>query len=107
MKLALTILLCLHGIIHVMGFLKSFNIAKIEELKLPIAKIWGIIWLLTCILFLTSAFVIYIEHSLGLTISISAIIISQILAFKFWSDAKFSTLANLIIVGLICTIHLV
>lgn len=41
-----------HGLIHLMGFVKGFELAKVDQLTQPISRLSGIIWLATCGLFL-------------------------------------------------------
>lgn len=43
--IVLALLLFFHGLIHSMGFIKSFHLAQINELKTVISKPIGIIWL--------------------------------------------------------------
>jgi len=98
MAVFLIIILILHGFIHLFGFLKAFNLANFEELKMPISKLWGIVWLLAFLLFAITAIFKIIDNSLWHQTTITAIVISQLLLFKFWNDAKYGTIFNLIIV---------
>jgi hypothetical protein len=38
MKTAIIVIILLHGLIHLMGFVKSFGLADISELTLPISS---------------------------------------------------------------------
>ena len=96
-KTLFSLLLLLHGIIHVLGFVKAFNIAELKELTLPVSKSLGVIWLLTFILFCFTLIQYLINEEKWWLIAIIVVIISQTVIFLFWTDAKFGTIPNLII----------
>lgn len=97
MRIALLILIGIHGIIHLLGFLKAFELSELDTISQPISKTLGIVWLLTFVLFaITTTLLTF--HSIYWWISgFLAVIISQVLVFNYWSDAKFGTIINLII----------
>lgn len=96
-----TILLCallvIHGLIHLMGFVKAFQLAEIKELQLPISKPFGAAWLLTSILFVAAAVGCALEISYWLLMLLAAVLLSQFLVFKYWNDAKYGTLINVLL----------
>jgi hypothetical protein len=51
MKILFTFIVFIHGLIHIMGFLKAFHIAEINQLQTTISKPIGVLWLLATILF--------------------------------------------------------
>ncbi len=97
MRTALTILISLHGLIHLIGFLKAFDIYSAKELTLPISKPRGILWLLAAVLMVLAAVCYGIDTSYGWVIALAALAVSQVLIFSFWKDAKFGTIANVIL----------
>ncbi|QRM89740.1 hypothetical protein FG167_11055 [Lacinutrix sp. WUR7] len=97
MRIALIILIGIHGIIHLFGFLKAFGISEFNAISQPISKTFGLIWLLTFVIFaITMILLIFQSHFWWLS-GFLAVIASQVLIFNYWSDAKFGTIANLII----------
>jgi len=97
MRIALIILIGIHGVIHLFGFLKAFGISEFNAISQPISKSYGTLWLLTFILF-TITVIFYLIHSDYWWLSgFLAVITSQVLIFNYWSDAKFGTIANLMI----------
>ena len=54
LKIGFIILLILHGLIHLMGFVKAFHIATVNPLSQSISKFNGVLWLLTGFVFLFS-----------------------------------------------------
>ncbi len=97
MRTALSLLIGIHGLIHLLGFLKAFNIYTAKELTLPIAKPWGIVWLIAAVLVLAAAVFHGCNWSYGWLVAVPALIASQALIIYFWKDAKFGTIANVIL----------
>lgn len=52
MKILFTIVMLLHGLIHVMGFAKAFHYGNDTILTKNISKPQGVIWLVTATFFL-------------------------------------------------------
>jgi len=90
-----------HGLIHFMGFAKAFNYGNITQIAKEISKVSGTLWLMTAFLFITSTFLFLLKKDAWLAFGLLAVIISQILIFAVWQDAKFGTIANVIILGVI------
>jgi hypothetical protein len=97
MRIALIILIGIHGIIHLFGFLKAFGISEFNAISQPISKAYGILWLLTFILFAITIVLNLIHSNYWWLSGFLAVIASQVLIFNYWSDSKFGTIANLII----------
>lgn len=97
MRIALTILIGIHTIIHLFGFLKAFELSDFNAINQPISKTFGIVWLLTFILFSITTTLLVFHSSYWWISGFLAVIISQILIFNYWEDAKFGTIVNLII----------
>ncbi|GAB4160673.1 MAG: hypothetical protein Tsb0033_16980 [Winogradskyella sp.] len=97
MRTALIILIGIHGIIHLFGFLKAFGISEFNAISQPISKTFGLVWLLTFILFALVMVLLLVQSNYWWLSGFLAVIVSQILIFNYWSDTKFGTIANLII----------
>lgn len=97
MRIALIIGIGIHGLIHLLGFFKAFGLSEISPISQPISKTHGLIWLLTSLLFVSTSILILIRDEYWWLSGFLALIISQILIIIYWSDAKFGTLANVII----------
>ncbi|MEW5675457.1 DUF6544 family protein [Flavobacterium enshiense] len=97
MKILLAIFLFLHGLIHLMGFAKAFQYGSIPQLKTEISKLTGIFWLIASFLFIGSGVLLLLSYNFWMFTTIPALMISQVLIFKSWSDAKYGALANIII----------
>jgi len=97
MRIAFIILIALHGLIHLMGFFKAFGLSAVEQITLTISKPVGMIWLIAFVIFSFLAIMFFLGHSNWWIVGFAAVVISQILITIYWQDAKFGTVANLII----------
>lgn len=97
MRIALIILIGIHGVIHLFGFLKAFDISEFNAISQPISRTFGLVWLLTFVLFAVTIILLFFQSNNWWLSGFLAVIASQALIFNYWSDAKFGTIANLII----------
>ena len=97
LKYFLPFILFAHGLIHVMGFSKAFGYGNITQLTKEISKPLGIVWLTTGILFILCIALFLLKKDSWFYFAIAAIVFSQILIINNWNDAKFGTIANIII----------
>lgn len=87
----------MHGVIHLLGFFKAFGVSEFNAISQPISKTFGLFWFLAFLLFATTAILILIRSDYWWLSGFLALIISQVLISIYWSDAKFGTIANVII----------
>lgn len=104
LKTLFSLVIIIHGLIHLLGFFKAFQIGSVTQLRTPISKQMGVIWLAVSILFLLTAVMYVINNQLWPYFAIIALCLSQIIIFSVWSDAKFGTIVNLIILILFCRV---
>ncbi|MEX0845067.1 MAG: hypothetical protein WD022_07280 [Balneolaceae bacterium] len=95
MKIAIALLMVIHGVIHLLGFFKAYDIAEIEELKQPVTKKIGILWLIAFLIFAAMAVFFLAEIKIWMVFGISGLILSQALIIQTWQDAKFGTIPNI------------
>ncbi len=96
MKLILFFLIIIHGLIHLLGFVKAFDLAKIEGSSTDISRTTGLVWLLSMLLFLLVGALLLMNKDWVWIPALAAVITSQALIFLTWQDAKFGTIPNLI-----------
>ena len=92
-----SLIVLMHGLIHLLGFVKAFEWAPVQQITKPISKSFGLIWLSIALLVVITATLYFFGKEYWWVIGIPAIILSQLLIIFYWQDAKFGTLANLII----------
>jgi hypothetical protein len=97
MRIAFVVFTLLHGLIHVLGFVKAFGLSDVKQLSQPISKTFGILWLLAFALLVGAAGLFAMGKSYWWTIALIAIVVSQVLIIYFWQDAKVGTIANIVI----------
>lgn len=87
----------LHGLIHLLGFAKAFDLTKNETITSSITKPIGLTWLLVTLLFLVVAATYFLNKSFWPWVAIATVVISQLLIVLVWKDARWGTLANVFI----------
>lgn len=97
MKTLLSILITIHGLIHLMGFFKAFELGSFPALTLPISRISGIWWLLAGLLFIAAVILRWVAPDYWWLPGMGAVLVSQVLIIQYWQDAKFGTVANAIL----------
>jgi len=82
-----------------MGFAKAFGFGNITQLSKYISKPVGSIWLLAWMLFAIAAIGFMMKKDWWPVLALLAVVISQVLIFTSWTDAKFGTIANMVILA--------
>lgn len=91
------LLLVVHGLIHLLGFAKAFKPSAITQLSQQISRPIGLLWLLTCLLFVIAAILFILKIKAWWIGASFGVILSQSLIMMNLADAKFGTIANVII----------
>jgi hypothetical protein len=99
------IIISFHGLIHLLGFVKEWNLTEIKGMSgkttFPIsgstAKVVGIFWIIACLLIIFSMILFLLNIDWWWIIGAVSIVLSQMLIILYWQDAKFGTVANIIL----------
>jgi hypothetical protein len=87
-----------HGLIHLLGVVKGFGWAEVTQLKQPIGPGVGGVWLLAATLVLATAVLIAAQApSWWWLVAVIGAVASEVAIATAWSDAKFGTAGNLIL----------
>jgi len=105
MRLALVLLMVLHGGLHLLGFLKPWKLAGLPQLSgrtiVPLSdttgRTLGLLWLFATVVLLAAAVLLAVRHELWWIAGIAGVVSSQALIVVQWSDAKAGTVANALI----------
>jgi hypothetical protein len=97
MRYFLLVLILFHGLIHILGFIKAFNLTPVSQLTQNISKPVGLLWMLVTILFLLSFVLFLIGKDSWWMFCTPAVVTSQILITINWTDAKYGTIPNFIL----------
>ncbi|ADB36660.1 DUF6544 family protein [Spirosoma linguale] len=111
-RIALTGLLLLHGLIHVLGFINLRWLTRVAPLQrqtlIPvsenISKLLGLGWLLACFGFVIALIGYWVQRDGWITLTLISVALSQLLIIVYWPEAKAGTLVNeLIALALLLT----
>lgn len=97
LRFVLLFIISIHGLIHFMSFAKALGYGNLKSLTIPVSKPAGALWMLTAFLFIITAVLLLLKKEYWWVIGIAAAIISQIVILLSWKDAKFGTIANIVI----------
>jgi hypothetical protein len=97
MRWALAFIIAVHGLIHLMGVAKAFGLAELPQLTLPISRPVGLLWLLAALALLSAAVAVVAWPRWWWLAAAVAALLSQAVIATSWQDAKFGTLANVLI----------
>ncbi|HMB63215.1 MAG TPA: DUF6544 family protein, partial [Eudoraea sp.] len=97
MKVALFLIVLIHGLIHFIGFARAFALVNNSIITREVSKPVGLLWVVTGLLFIVSAIMIYFKKDGWAFVALPAVIVSQLLILTVWSDAKYGAIANGII----------
>lgn len=97
MRFLLAGLLFLHGLIHLMGFVAGVGMARIESLTQPVSRAAALVWLAAAVLFVASGALAIGRVTWWWVPAAAGLVMSQFLIAGAWRDAKFGTVANLLI----------
>ena len=111
LRIIFIFIMSVHGLIHMMGFLKEWKLAEVKALTgktiIPLSeslsKTAGTFWLIVCLLFLASCTLFLMKKEWWWMIAIAAIILSQMLIVLYWQDAKYGTITNILIL-IVCVL---
>lgn len=94
MNIAFILLVLLHGLIHILGFVKAFGLAEVKQLTVPIPKMLGILWLIAFLLSVALAVAIALGLPYWWALALLVATVSQVLIFSSWRDAKYGSIVN-------------
>lgn len=87
-------ILLLHGLVHAIGFTRAYGWGSPGLFTKDISRPVGLWWLGTAVLFILCALIYLAGKKNWPSIGVAAVVLSQILIFLQWQDAKWGTLLN-------------
>ena len=97
MSTMFALLLVAHGLIHLLGFAKAFQLADLPQLTQPISPFVGVLWLAAAVMFVAAAASLVVTPRAWWMIGAGAIGLSVLVILASWNDAKFGMVANLVV----------
>lgn len=97
MRWLFVLFVLLHGMLHLLGFVKAFGLAELSALTQPISRPLGVVWLIAAVLLAATAAALAFSPRTFWLLGLPAVVVSQAVIVPSWSDARAGTIANLII----------
>ncbi len=97
MRYAFLVLMALHALVHLMGFVKAFELLKVPQLKHGISPAGGLLWLGAALLILSSLIALNTWPKWWWALAAAALVFSQAAIATSWEDAKFGSLLNVVL----------
>ncbi len=97
MRVLLLVLIIIHGLLHVLGFVKAFKFARLDQMPHPISKTNGVLWLVASVLVIVNGVLFYTFTDGWWIVGIVAVAISQYVIIKDWEDAGLGTTLNILL----------
>ena len=97
MRWMLLAVLTLHGLIHLMGFAKAFDLADLEAMAQPISRSMGVLWLVAGLTVLAAGAHLLAAPRTWWITGLLAVALSQAAIVSSWEDARFGTVANVVV----------
>lgn len=94
-----TVVVVLHGLIHLLGAAKGLGWADVTQLKEPISAAMGVAWLAAAVLVVLAGVLFIVRARWWWVVGAVAVVASQTVIFTLWSDAKAGTVANFILLA--------
>lgn len=86
-----------HALIHLMGAAKGFGVAEMPALTHQIGRPLGALWLLAAALLVATAIALFARPRWWWVVGAGAIVVSQVVIVTSWGDARYGTIANVIL----------
>ena len=99
MKLLFAVFLVVHGLIHLMGTAKALGVAGIPQLTQQIDRPLGVLWLLAAALLVVTAIFLFTWPQWWWAVGAGALVVSQVVIVTSWADARYGTIANVIVLA--------
>jgi hypothetical protein len=96
-KTIFVIIVIVHGLIHLLGFMKAYRLVDLPRLAQPVPRRVGLMWLSAACLFMLTALLYLFAPTVWWIVGLLTVVVSQTLIFLAWKDAKFGTIATVIV----------
>lgn len=97
MRWIVALALAVHGLIHLMGFVKAFGYVKLPQLAQPISRQMGLLWLAAGLMIVASAVMMVAWPRRVWIVGIVALVMSQAVILMAWRDARAGTVVNVLL----------
>ncbi len=99
MRIAFAALVAVHALVHLLGFAKAFGLASLAQLKIPISRPMGLLWLAAAGLLLGAVAMLLAAPRWFWLAGLVGMIASQVAIVASWGDARFGTIGNVVLLA--------
>lgn len=96
-RILFSIIILVHGLIHILGFIKAFQLREINLLTKEISRAIGVLWLCVGLALILMLVFYLLDKSFWPFLGLISVIASQILIIAYWQDAKYGSIANILL----------
>jgi hypothetical protein len=86
-----------HGLIHLLGVAKGWDLASVEALQQPVSSAMGAVWLAASLLLVVTAVLLALRVRWWWVVGAIGLVVSQVAIVSSWSDALAGTAANVVL----------
>ncbi len=97
MRILIFLLILVHGLIHLIGFAKAFQLAGLNQITIPVSRLSGLVWLLTALFLILAAALYLFQVKTWWIPGVLGVLLSVILVLNYWTDSKWGMIPNLIL----------
>lgn len=105
MRFAFVAVMVVHGLIHLLGFVKAFGLAEVSQLSgatiVELGPAWvrplGVLWLVAAVLIVAAMLMFVVGAPAWWQLGAIGLVLSQALIVLMWRDARAGTIANLVL----------
>jgi hypothetical protein len=101
LRIALSVMVAVHALVHLLGFAKAFGFSALEGLTVPIGRPMGLVWLAATLTLGATAAALAMDHGRWWLPAAVGIVLSQAAVAASWSDARAGTIVNALIAVLL------
>jgi hypothetical protein len=99
MKLLLILLMTIHGMLHLVGFLKGIRLKDFPQIKSHISGIQGVFWFFAHVLLMSAMMLYFSDKPYWWMAGMAGVVLSQTLIVLTWRDTRWGTIINVIVLS--------
>ncbi len=99
LRYLVVVILFIHGLLHLMGYSKAFQYSGIKHIEAHISRPIGILWIMGCLFFIATGVLLLLSNDYWQIAGLASVGLSQIAIIIGWQNAKYGTIANLLILA--------
>jgi hypothetical protein len=99
LRVAFAVVVSVHALIHLLGFVKGMGFAPVEALRIPISRPMALLWLMAAVLLVAAVIALFAAPRWFWVIGAVGLVASQVAIVSSWGDARFGTAGNALLLA--------